>query len=169
MAQVYPNEMPSEIASDKAEGTRVAARAVWLEFCAFVTYIFTLVLVFAGASAISRWIWPNKTRAAHFLTVLLFAAWIAAAGRLEIFGKRRAVPAGKRYRLAAEFLLNSFSFSSFLIVFDVWQGHAIGTVDVVTACVQGLLFGAAAVWVVPRFPSSREDPFPTKRNFPNPE
>ena len=168
MAQVYPNEMPSEIASDKAEGIRVGARPVWLEFCAFVIWIFTLVLVFAGASAISGWIWPKKTRVAHFLTLLLFAAWITAAAKLEIFGKRRAVPAGRRYRLAAEFLLNSFTFSSVLIVFDVWQGHAIGRVDVVSACVKGLLFGAGMLWVVPRFPSSREDPFPTKRNFPNP-
>ena len=160
--------MPSEITLDKTEGTRVVARPLWQEWCAFVTDFSTMVLVFAGLAAISGWIWPNKTGAAHFGTLLLFVTWVAAAGKLEIFGKRQAVPGRGRYWLAAQFLFYFVGWSSLSIVFDVWQGHTVRRVNVMSACVAGLFYAAGMLWVVPRLPSQRKDPFTTKRNFPNP-
>jgi hypothetical protein len=157
--------MPGEIASDQAGGIRVTARPVWLELCAFVTYFFTMILVFLGAAEISKWIWPNKLGTSQFTTVLLFVAWISAAGKLEIFGKRQAVSLERRYRLAAEFLFYFVGFSFFLIVLDKGHGDTIREIDVVSACVQGLLYATFLLWVVPRFPSERQNPFPTNRNF----
>lgn len=49
-----------------------------------------------------------------------------------------------------------------MMLSDKWQGRKI---EILGACVAGLLYAVGMVWIVPLFPSSRKDPFTTKTSF----
>jgi uncharacterized membrane protein (DUF4010 family) len=154
--------MPEQIESEESVRTRETPRSAWLELCVSAIYLFTMGLVFEGATAICKLVWPHEAGTAYFASFVVFLAWIFAADWLKIFTKREPVFSGRRYSQTVQFLFYFVFFSVAMMLLDKWQGQR---VEILGACVAGLIYAIGMAWVVPQFRSNRKDPFATKSSF----
>ena len=159
---VYSNSMPDEVASKESGREHETPPSLWRELCSFGVYLVTVVLVFEGLTVVCRLVWPHQLRVALFASLLVLLGWMLLADWLKVFGVRRAVLSGRRYASEFQFLLYFVFFSAAMVLVDKWQGHS---VDILGACLAGLIYALCMVSIPPKFPSHREDPFATKTSF----
>lgn len=134
MAKALPNTLLADVPRRSGEEHQ-RPYSVWLTE---LYRLATAFLVFIGAAAMSRWIWPNRANVSRIVALLCMVGWILAGIKLRMQPPRHLNTSGWR-GLVIERLVDFIFFSSFWFAADTMWDHTPTPFNVINSCVFGVL------------------------------